>query len=86
MKEWYLTPKQWITWLASTFLGGAMIVGGLTTFVYANFTTKDVTAVSNKYFIKRLDRIEDKQDDMLKHNGIKYIPRREYEQKAYLDK
>jgi hypothetical protein len=58
----------WIAWIAATGVG----VAGITTFFYVNFETKDSFAdykqsrlQSEEELIKRLDRIEDKLDQLL---------------------
>lgn len=58
----------WIAWLGATAIG----VAGITTFFYFNFETKDSFAdykqsqtQSENELIKRLDRIENKLDQLL---------------------
>ena len=63
------TVNQWVAWIASTCIG----VAGITSFFYINFETRDAFAEyreeqdrKQEEVSKRLDRIEDKIDRLLK--------------------
>lgn len=67
-KEPGFSTEQWMVWLLSFIT----ITGGCIVFIYANFETR-VTADENKQsqsridevILKRLDRMEDKLDQLL---------------------
>ena len=75
MAEWNLTPKQWLAWLGSTFVAGIMLVS----YAYANFTTVREFRSHKEDIQRSLDRIEQRQDMMLKRYGLKYIEGDDYE-------
>lgn len=63
------TTELWIAWLGATAVG----VAGMVTFLYLNFETKDSFAQYKEQqvemqaeVVKRLDRLEDKIDTLLK--------------------
>ena len=71
MREWNpFKLTQWITWLSAILVAAV----GLTSFLFVNFTTKasfDEAKQEKERFdeqlIKRLDRIEDKLDQLIQN-------------------
>jgi cell division protein FtsL len=66
MREWNpFSARQWIAWTTATLIAAVT----MTSFVYANFqTAKDAEKIEAR-IEKRLDRIENKQDQILERIG-----------------
>ena len=66
MREWNpFSISQWLAWMGATLIA----VIGLTSFVYAEFQTKVESEKAEVRIEKRLERIENKQDQILERVG-----------------
>lgn len=66
MREWNpFSLSQWIAWMGATLIA----VIGLTSFVYAEFQTKADSDKAENRLERRLERIENKQDQIIERLG-----------------
>lgn len=56
-----ISIEQVVTWMISLMVGGA----ALTSFFYVNFETKDSAQDAREQLVLRLDRIENKLDQLI---------------------
>lgn len=60
------TKTTLLGWFGATLLAAVVGTAGVITYVYANFETKDTALLRNENVIHRLERIENKIDELKK--------------------